>query len=201
MAAAAPPPPNLDAEARLAVARACDALITRQQLFPTFDEKVGAADFARWRKDLVAYVASAGPDFVAALLFPGVIPAPPQYGDQLVNMDTAAGRPQLTMPQMRQQAMLTVIRCTLQPGGESRSWLLWTGWCALMSRMRSTPMAWLDVERGACGGLQSASYPLVFAVVLACAHLGLSPPGVVDSGGSPLVVPTATMRVEEVARF
>ena len=119
MAAAAPPPPNLDAEARQAVARACDALITRQQFFSTFDEKVGAADFARWRKDLIAYVASAGQDFVQALLFRGVIPAPPQYGDALVNMDTAAGRPQLTMPQMRQQAMLTVIRCTLQPGGES----------------------------------------------------------------------------------
>ena len=119
MAAAAPPPPNLDAEARQAVARACDALITRQQLFAIFDEKVGAADYARWRRDLIAYVASAGQDFVQALLFGGVIPAPAQYVDAQVTMDTAAGRPQLTMPQMRQQAMLSVIRCTLQPGGES----------------------------------------------------------------------------------
>ena len=119
MAAAAPPPPNLDVEARQAVARACDALITRQQLFAIFDEKVGAADYARWRKDLIAFVASAGQDFVKALLFVGVIPAPPQYADAQVTMDTAAGRPQLTMPQMRQQAMLTVIRSTLQPGGES----------------------------------------------------------------------------------
>ena len=54
MAAAAPPPPNPDAEARQAVARACDALITRQQLFAIFDEKVGAADYARWRRDLIA---------------------------------------------------------------------------------------------------------------------------------------------------
>ena len=74
MAAAAPPPPNQDAEARQTVARACDALITRQQLFSTFDEKVGAADYARWRRDLIAYVASAGQDFVQALLFNGVIP-------------------------------------------------------------------------------------------------------------------------------
>ena len=55
MAAAAPPLPNPDAEARQTVARACDALITRQQLFSTFDEKVGAADYARWRRDLIAY--------------------------------------------------------------------------------------------------------------------------------------------------
>ncbi len=119
MAAAAPPPPNPDAEARQIVARACDALINRQQFFSTFDEKVGATDYARWRRDLIAYVASAGQDFVQALLFPGVIPAPAQYVDAQVTMDTAAGRPQLTMPQMRQQAMLSVIRCTLQPGGES----------------------------------------------------------------------------------
>ena len=85
MAAAPPPAPNPDEVARQAVARACDALITRQQLFSTFDEKVGAADFARWRKDLIAYVASAGQDFVSALLFRGVIPAPPQYGDALVS--------------------------------------------------------------------------------------------------------------------
>ena len=64
MAAAAPPAPNPDEAARLAVARACDALITRQQLFAIFDEKVGAADYARWRKDLIAFVASAGQDFV-----------------------------------------------------------------------------------------------------------------------------------------
>ena len=119
MAAAAPPHPNADAEARQAVARACDALITRQQLFAIFDEKVGATDYARWRKDLIAFVASAGQDFVRALLFDGPIPAPPQYDDALVNDNTAAGRPVLTMPQMRQQAILTVIRSTLQPGGES----------------------------------------------------------------------------------
>ena len=74
MAAAAPPLPNQDAEARQTVARACDALITRQQLFSTFDEKVGATDYARWRRDLIAYVATAGQDFVRALLFNGTIP-------------------------------------------------------------------------------------------------------------------------------
>ena len=88
MAAAAPPPPNQDAEARQTVARACDALITRQQLFSIFDEKVGAADYARWRRDLIAFVAPAGQDFVQALLFPGVIPAPAQYVDAQVTMDT-----------------------------------------------------------------------------------------------------------------
>ena len=73
MAAAAPPLPNADAEARQAIARACDALITRQQLFPTFDEKIGATDFTRWRKDLIAFVSTAGQDFVRALLYLSLI--------------------------------------------------------------------------------------------------------------------------------
>ena len=48
---------------------------------------------------------------------------------------------------------------------------------------------------GLRAGLQSASYPYVFCVVLACSHLGLSPPGVSSVGGSPRVVPAATARV------
>ena len=119
MAAAAPAVQNPDEIARLAVGRACDALNTRQQYFPIFDETQGAVDYSRWRKDLIAFVGPAGQDFVAALLFDGVIPAPPNYNDQWVNADTAQGRPVLTMPQLRQQALLAVIRATLTPSGEA----------------------------------------------------------------------------------
>ena len=44
--------------------------------------------------------------------------------------------------------------------------------------------------------LQSARYPYVFCVVLACAHLQLQPPGVDLTGASPLVVPVALSAVD-----
>ena len=44
---------------------------------------------------------------------------------------------------------------------------------------------------GARGVLQSAKYPYIFCVVLACSHLGLRMPGVDSSGQSPRVVPAA----------
>ena len=62
--------------------------------------------------DLECFVEPAGPDFVS-LFFDGVIPQSPAYTDDLVNCDTAASRPTLTMPQMRQHALLAVIRHTL----------------------------------------------------------------------------------------
>ena len=49
---------------------------------------------------------------------------------------------------------------------------------------------------GKPGGLESARYPLIFSVVLACAHLGLAPPGIDVSQGSPLVVPAARAAVQ-----
>ena len=39
--------------------------------------------------------------------------------DTDIMIDTAAGHTQLTMPQMRQQAMLIIIRATLSSNGES----------------------------------------------------------------------------------
>ena len=45
--------------------------------------------------------------------------------------------------------------------------------------------------KGERAALQSASYPLIFAVVLACAHLGLEAPGIDASGVSPRVVPAS----------
>jgi hypothetical protein len=50
---------------------------------------------------------------------------------------------------------------------------------------------------GARGGLQSARYPYVFCVVLACAHLRLTSPGVDSSGTSPRIVPTSLGAVDK----
>ena len=118
MAAAAAPDPLLPA-ARLSVTKACDGLLTRQTLFNTFDEMKGAREYVRWRRDLISYVSTAGPDFVAALKFPGVLPPAADYTDALVAADTADSRPVLTMPQMRQHALLAVMRATLSPDGDS----------------------------------------------------------------------------------
>ena len=119
MAAAAA---GADAElvaSRLAVAKACDSLITRSTLFNVFNESLGARDYARWRRDLFTFVTPAGPDFVAALSYTGSIAGSANYDDALVVADTAAARPAVTMPVMRQQALLAVIRATIAPDGAS----------------------------------------------------------------------------------
>ena len=76
-------------------------------------------DYARWRKDILQFVSPAGRDFAAALLYAGAIQPMADYADALVCTDTAASRPAVTMPQMRQHALLAVIRATLSPSGES----------------------------------------------------------------------------------
>ena len=63
--------------------------------------------------------ASAGPDFTAALIYQHDIPAPPLYPSTSVLLDSAAGGVTATMPQMRQQALLSCIRAALDPHGES----------------------------------------------------------------------------------
>ena len=73
----------------------------------------------RWRRDFFTFVTPAGPDFVAALRFTGSIPPVADYADALVTSDTPATRPELTMQQMRQQALLSVISATLPPDGDS----------------------------------------------------------------------------------
>ena len=108
-----------NAAAKAAVAKACDGLINRQQLIPTLDESKGAAGYVKWRRALVQYILPAGQDFIQALEFPGSIPALAEYEDAQVTVDTAEGRVIATMPQMRQHAMLSCIRASLPPDGES----------------------------------------------------------------------------------
>jgi hypothetical protein len=58
---------NADAAARLAVAQQCDSLLSRPNI-STFDESLGAADYARWRRDLLDMAASIHIAFKATLL-------------------------------------------------------------------------------------------------------------------------------------
>ena len=105
--------------ARTRVATLCDTLTTRPTSISIFDESKGAAAYEQWRTSLVDHIRPAGKDFVGALLYDAVIPHAPEYNDATVLDDTPAGVPDLTMPQMRQAALLAVIRASLAPAGES----------------------------------------------------------------------------------
>ena len=107
------------ANARQTLAKTCDALTSRSTYFPIFDESKGAVDYERWRSDLITFLASAGVDFTAAFTFGGAITANITYDVNNVNDDTINGVVTYTMPQMRQLAILSIIRATLSPSGES----------------------------------------------------------------------------------
>ena len=108
-----------NAAAKASLAKLCDTLITRSFFFAIFDESKGATDYARWRKDLTSCMRTVGSGFGESLLFTGSVPEATTMNDADIMLDTAAGHTQLTMPQMRQQAMLMVMRATLAAGGES----------------------------------------------------------------------------------
>ncbi|KAL3932542.1 MAG: hypothetical protein SGPRY_000653 [Prymnesium sp.] len=98
------------AEALARVTTAADNLVNRPIPLDQFKENLGSADYVRWRRDLVHLAESAGPDFRAALVTLRAIPAVAHYADASVVLDTAAGAPVLTMPQLRQQALLQVMQ-------------------------------------------------------------------------------------------
>ena len=106
-------------EARKRVAQTCDALTTRSTFFSPFVESKGSVDYMRWRTDLYSFIGSAGDDFRTALDYNGSIDAVAPYQAAHVNDDTLASVVTYTMPQMRQKAILYVIRATLSPDGES----------------------------------------------------------------------------------
>ena len=92
------------------MATQCDTLVQRSTFFTTFDESKGSADYRRWRKDLVSTIQTAGAGFVETLNFAGAMPAVAQMTDANIQSNEEAGLLALTMPQMRQQAILYVIR-------------------------------------------------------------------------------------------
>ena len=75
----------------------------------------------RWRDEISGYIQSGGSDFAAALAYQGDIPVANVYAAASVLLDTAAAAPTMTQPSIRQQAMLTIITQSLQPGGQSRT--------------------------------------------------------------------------------
>ena len=86
-----------------------------------FNESLGAADYTRWRRELVQVAASAGEDFRMSLLTTSSVPPAALFSftEALVLDDTVAGVPAVTIPQVRQGGLLALIRNSLEPGGQS----------------------------------------------------------------------------------
>ena len=106
------------AAARERVSGLADGLANKQTL-AIFNETLGAADYARWRRELLQVASSAGDDFRMSLLTQAVVPPAAPYTEALVLSDTVAGVPAMTMPQVRQRGLLSLIKNSLQPEGES----------------------------------------------------------------------------------
>ena len=104
--------------ARARVVAAADNMNTRQ-ISTKLDEKLGAKDWRRVRAELINEAEAAGPDFKAALLYRGNIPAGAVYTDRLVLIDDENGAPPLGLPQVRQKALMARLRQALPTGGES----------------------------------------------------------------------------------
>ena len=83
------------------------------------DEKIGAKDWTRLRLEWLNAAAAAGPDFVAALLYPQNIPAAADYTQAQVLDTTEAGAPTETIVHVRQRALLSWLRAALPAGSES----------------------------------------------------------------------------------
>ena len=114
-----PDPAALLAATRKSVADSCDALTSRHTTLKIFDESKASAGYEPWRTALIEHIRPAGADFVAALITGQTIPAVADYDDNLVLDDTVAARVPLTMPQIRQVALLSTIRAALPADGES----------------------------------------------------------------------------------
>ena len=95
-----------DELARQGCVKACDQI--KSNTLTIFDEKKMGLGWKELRAELIDVAKAAGPDFVAALNFQGDIPPVDmtKYDNASVLSDTATGRPELTMPQMRQEALL-----------------------------------------------------------------------------------------------
>ena len=105
--------------ARTTVAAQCDSLTARSTFFPIFDETKGAADYRRWRRDLENTVRTVGTGFVETLNFAGPMDATTAMTEAQLQADDVTGHVAMTLPQMRQQAVLFVIRATLSPDGDA----------------------------------------------------------------------------------
>ena len=103
--------------ARMQVLAVAQNLITTQ--LGTFDERLGARAWKQYREAFMREVTSGGTDFVATARFAGNIPPPAAYDDALILSDEPRAAPTETLPQLRQRALLHLLKSGLQPGGDS----------------------------------------------------------------------------------
>ena len=84
-----------------------------------FLEKEGSAGWRIFREQLFRIITSAGPDYLAAANAAQNIPPPREYDPLLILNDDAAGVPTEPLYQVRQRALLSLLKSGLQAGGQS----------------------------------------------------------------------------------
>ena len=94
---------------------------SNKQTLAKFDESGGPAAYATWRQQILMLTLAVGADFVAALCTKSRLKAAGEEDDEEATIDDNEGvhTPGLTMPQIRQPALLALIRGALTEGGES----------------------------------------------------------------------------------
>ena len=95
------------------------AIFMQNSTFPTFKETEGSTGYALWRKAFFAATTAAGQDFLLALEYGQDIPVAVPLAAASVLDDTLASVPTFNLSQIRQHALLQVLRATLTDGGEA----------------------------------------------------------------------------------
>ena len=106
-----------DLAARQQVAAAGQQLLLNT--IDKFKESTATKGRATFRSQLLREIDSAGQDYAAAARYRGNIPRPAEYNDRLILDDTAAGAPAAPLHELRQRAMLHLLKSGLEEGGES----------------------------------------------------------------------------------
>jgi len=106
-----------DAAARQQVAAAGHQLLLTN--IDKFQESTATKGWASFKSLLMREIDTAGPDFAAAARYRGNIPRPANYDNRLILDDSSAGAPAVPLPEMRQRAMLHLLKSGLEEGGES----------------------------------------------------------------------------------
>ena len=87
--------------------------------FTTFKETEGSTGYALWRKAFFSATSGTGQDFLLALEFALDIPVAAPLAAASVLDDTSASVPTLNLSQIRQHALLQVMRNNLTDGGDA----------------------------------------------------------------------------------
>ena len=114
-------PREEDDEARNQLKGRGESLIGRSNntTLANLNEKRGSSGYTTWRQQLVVMVASAGVDFLVALHTQCEIVMATVYTEEQMLLDDSRGIPYLTMPQIRQELLMALIRGSLLVWGES----------------------------------------------------------------------------------